>query len=108
MKCEQAGDVFARLETVLEERKASTAAASYVKSLYDGGAAKIGAKLTEEAGELARAVAGESDERVAAEAADLLFHALVALRSRDVPFAAVLAELDRRSGTSGHDEKRSR
>lgn len=100
--------LFARLESVLEQRKSSTGKDSYVKSLYEGGASKIGEKLTEEAGELARAVAGESDERVTAEAADVLFHVMVALRSRGVSFQSVLTELDRRAGTSGHDEKRSR
>jgi phosphoribosyl-ATP pyrophosphohydrolase/phosphoribosyl-AMP cyclohydrolase len=97
-----------RLEAVLEERKRSTGEKSYTKSLYEGGAEKIGAKLREEADELARAVAGEDDGRVASEAADVLFHVMVALRSRGVPLEAVLRELDRRSGTSGHEEKRRR
>jgi phosphoribosyl-ATP pyrophosphohydrolase/phosphoribosyl-AMP cyclohydrolase len=97
-----------RLEAVLEERKRSTGEKSYTKSLYEGGADKIGGKLREEADELARAVAGEDDGRVASEAADVLFHVMVALRSRGVPLEAVLRELDRRSGTSGHDEKRRR
>ena len=100
--------LLARLEGVLEARKASDAKASYAKSLYDAGPAKIGEKLLEEAGELARAVAGEADDRVASEAADVLFHVMVALRSRGVAFEAVLRELDQRSGTSGHDEKRAR
>jgi phosphoribosyl-AMP cyclohydrolase / phosphoribosyl-ATP pyrophosphohydrolase len=100
--------LLARLEAVLEARQASDAKASYAKSLYDGGAAKIGEKLLEEAGELARAVAGEDGERVASEAADVLFHVMVALRSRGVAFEEVLRELDRRTGTSGHDEKRAR
>lgn len=97
-----------RLDAVLEGRRAATAAKSYTKSLYDGGPAKIGAKLTEEAAELAAAVASEPDERVVAEAADVLFHAMVALRFRGLGFEAVLAELERRAGTSGHDEKASR
>jgi phosphoribosyl-ATP pyrophosphohydrolase/phosphoribosyl-AMP cyclohydrolase len=100
--------MLARLERVLEARRASDGKASYAKSLYDGGPAKIGEKLLEEAGELARAVAGEPDDRVASEAADVLFHVMVALRSRGVAFETVLRELDRRSGTSGHDEKRAR
>jgi phosphoribosyl-ATP pyrophosphohydrolase/phosphoribosyl-AMP cyclohydrolase len=103
-----ASTLLGRLEEVLEARKASAANASYTKSLYDGGAARIGDKLTEEAGELARAVAGEDDGRVVSEAADVLFHVMVALRSRGVPVADVLRELDRRAGTSGHDEKRTR
>lgn len=100
--------LLGRLEAVLEARKASTGKASYVKSLYEGGAPKIGEKLVEEAGELAAAVAGESDERVISEAADVIFHVMVALRSRGVACADVLRELDRRTGISGHDEKRAR
>jgi phosphoribosyl-ATP pyrophosphohydrolase/phosphoribosyl-AMP cyclohydrolase len=97
-----------RLEAVLEARKASHAKASYVKSLYEGGPPKIGEKLVEEAGELAHAVAAEGDDRVVSEAADVLFHVMVALRSRGVSVQAVFQELDRRTGTSGHDEKRAR
>lgn len=99
---------LARLERVLEERRTSTADKSYTKSLYEGGAERIGAKITEEAGELARAIAAETDERVVSEAADLLFHAMVGLRSRGVPMRDVFAEIARRMGTSGHDEKRAR
>ena len=100
--------LLARLERTLEERKTSLAQSSYVRSLYDGGAEAIGAKLREEADELARAVGDESDGRVVSEAADLLFHLMVALRSRSVAITDVLAELERRTGTSGHSEKASR
>ena len=100
--------ILGRLEGILEARKASTSEASYTKSLYDGGPARIGAKLREEAGELADALAGETDERVASEAADLLFHALVALRSRGVGLEEVLSVLGSRFGMSGHAEKASR
>lgn len=99
---------LARLDQVLMERREATAAKSYTRSLYDGGPAKIGAKLREEAGELAVALAEETDERVVSEAADLLFHTMVAIRSRGLGIEAVLAELERRSGTSGHTEKSSR
>lgn len=100
--------LLGRLECVLEARKASDGRSSYVRSLYDGGPAKTSAKVREEADELARAVEGESDERVVSEAADLLFHVMVALRARSVSFTDVLAELERRTGTSGHAEKASR
>ncbi len=100
--------LLARLEVVLEARKASDAKASYVKSLYEAGPTRIGEKLVEEAGELATAIAGEEDDRVVSEAADVLFHVMVALRSRGLSIEAVLQELDRRTGTSGHDEKRAR
>jgi len=99
---------LARLDAVLEARRAATAERSYTKSLYDGGPTKIGAKLREEADELARAVEGETDDRVVSEAADLLFHLMVAVRSRGQSIVAVLQELDRRAGTGGHDEKKAR
>jgi phosphoribosyl-AMP cyclohydrolase / phosphoribosyl-ATP pyrophosphohydrolase len=96
------------LEREIEARKASDAGKSYTRSLLDGGAEKIGAKLREEADELARAIAGESDERVASEAADVVYHLMVGLASRGVSMRAVLAALDARRGTSGHEEKRRR
>jgi phosphoribosyl-ATP pyrophosphohydrolase/phosphoribosyl-AMP cyclohydrolase len=96
------------LEAVLEARKNSTGKTSYTKSLYDAGAPKIGAKLREEAGEAALALEAETDERVVSEAADLLYHLLVGLRWRAIPVRRVLAELARRAGTSGHEEKASR
>ncbi|MBK7400396.1 MAG: bifunctional phosphoribosyl-AMP cyclohydrolase/phosphoribosyl-ATP diphosphatase HisIE [Myxococcales bacterium] len=96
------------LEAEVLSRKASDAGKSYTKSLLDGGAEKIGGKLREEADELARAIAGESSDRVASEAADVLYHLMVGLASRDVPLSAVLAVLAARRGTSGHAEKASR
>ena len=53
-------------------------------------------------------MAAETDERVASEAADLLFHVLVALRSRGVALTEVLSVLGSRFGMSGHAEKASR
>ena len=92
----------------IEARKRSSAAKSYTKHLLDGGAERIGAKLREEAGELAQAIASESDDRVAAEAADVLYHVLVGLTSRGVPLRSVIAELAARAGQSGHEEKANR
>jgi phosphoribosyl-ATP pyrophosphohydrolase/phosphoribosyl-AMP cyclohydrolase len=103
-----ASTLLGRLDAVLEARRAATASSSYTKSLYDGGPERIGAKLREEADELARATAAEPAERVVAEAADVLFHVMVALRSRELSIVDVLAELDRRSGVGGHEEKKQR
>lgn len=100
--------LLARLEATIEARKAATAEASYVKSLFSKGPAAIGDKVREEAAELAHAITSEEDARVIGEAADVLFHVMVALASRGVAMRAVLAELARRAGTSGHDEKRAR
>jgi phosphoribosyl-ATP pyrophosphohydrolase/phosphoribosyl-AMP cyclohydrolase len=97
-----------KLEDALEARKTSKGDASYTKSLYEGGAPRIGEKLREEADELARAVDGEADARVVSEAADVVYHLMVALRHRGVSLSSVLAELDRRFGESGHDEKARR
>ncbi len=98
--------VLGTLEAVLEERKRSSARVSYTKSLYDGGPRAIGAKLREEAGELAAELeAAKPGEGVVAEAADLLYHLMVALRSKNVALRDVLRELEARMGTSGHEEK---
>jgi phosphoribosyl-ATP pyrophosphohydrolase/phosphoribosyl-AMP cyclohydrolase len=96
------------LEREIEGRKKAPAAKSYTRTLLDGGAALLGEKLREEADELARAVAGETEDRVAAEAADVLYHLLVALASRGVPLRRVLAALAARMGTSGLEEKARR
>jgi phosphoribosyl-ATP pyrophosphohydrolase/phosphoribosyl-AMP cyclohydrolase len=97
-----------RLEGVLEARKNSSGEKSYTRSLFDGGAAKIGSKIEEEAREVVVAIDRESDERVASEAADVIYHLLVGLRLRSVPFRAVLAVLHQRFGVGGHTEKASR
>lgn len=104
-----AAPLLVELERALARRRdAGTAERSYTKSLLEGGPDKIGAKITEEAGELARALASEDDDRVANEAADLIYHALVGLLARRIPLRVVLAVLAKRFGTSGHDEKRAR
>lgn len=96
------------LEREIEARKASVGTKSYTRHLLDGGAARIGAKLREEAGELAEAIANESEERVASEAADVIYHLLVGLASRGVATRDVLAALAARAGVSGHEEKARR
>lgn len=107
-KSEQPQTILATVEAILESRKQSSSEKSYTKSLYNGGGAVIGAKLREEAGELASAVESEADERVVSEAADVLYHLMVALRWRAIGFRDVLAALDARMGTSGHEEKARR
>lgn len=96
------------LEQTIEARGQSTSEKSYTKALLDGGPTRVGGKIREEAGELADALAAESDERVAAEAADLLFHLLVGLRARSVGLTQVIEVLRGRMGVSGHVEKAQR
>lgn len=81
---------------------------SYVRKLLDAGPSKIAAKIREEADELARAIEAESDDRVASEAGDLLFHALVGLAARALEPAAVGEVIRARHGLSGIDEFASR
>lgn len=105
--------VLAATMQVIEARKrgelgSSTSGKSYVRGLLDKGTGRIGEKLVEEAGELARALADESDERVASEAADLVFHALVGLAARGLDLRDVEAVLAARHGLSGIDERRAR
>ncbi len=97
-----------RLEESLARRATADAGRSYTRSLLDGGASKIGAKLREEADEMARALDSESDARVTSEAADLVYHALVGLLARKIPLRSLVLELARRFGTSGHAEKAAR
>jgi len=96
------------LERELALRKHSTAERSYTKSLLDAGALEIGAKLREEAGELAVALDRESEERVASEAADVIYHLMVGLQLRGVSWQAVLKQMDARTKLSGHAEKAQR
>ncbi len=96
------------LEREIASRKRSTAEKSYTRHLLDGGPARIGAKIREEAGELVQAIASETDDRVASEAADVIYHLMVGLASRGVSMRAVIGELARRAGQSGHEEKARR
>lgn len=105
---ELAEPLLVRLEAVIRARQTATEEKSYTKSLLTGGAHKVGGKIQEEASELVAAIAGESEDRVASEAADLLFHMLVGLRLRDVDFRKVLEVLAGRFGVGGHVEKASR
>lgn len=103
-----ASNELERLAATIAERASASAGASYTRVLLEAGAGKIGDKLEEEAAELARAIAAESPERVANEAADVLYHLMVALELRGVGLADVLGVLAARAGTSGLDEKASR
>ncbi len=97
-----------QLEGTIAARQQSSGEQSYTKSLLDAGPDKIGAKIREEADELARAIASETNERVASEAADLLYHALVGLRARGVSLRQVIEVLAGREGVGGHAEKAAR
>jgi phosphoribosyl-ATP pyrophosphohydrolase len=103
--------VLARLMAVIEQRKAQPSEKSYTAKLLAGGVARIGEKVSEEATEVVEA-AGEPGEEgrqhLIREAADLIYHLLVMLACRDTQLAEVEAELARRFGISGLEEKASR
>ena len=87
----------AALERTLLARRDERPEGSYtVELLADPG--RIGDKVREEADEAARAAAGESDERLAEEAADLLYHLEVLMLSRDLSLSAALEVLNERRG----------
>lgn len=104
----QVGEVLEALEQVIAARKGGDASRSYTAKLLAGGAAAAGAKVTEEAEELVRAATDETDDRVVAEAADLMYHMLVLLACREIPLEQVESELARRFGVSGLAEKAAR
>ncbi|HEU0030916.1 MAG TPA: bifunctional phosphoribosyl-AMP cyclohydrolase/phosphoribosyl-ATP diphosphatase HisIE [Kofleriaceae bacterium] len=104
------GQILSRLDRILAARRdaPTTAKPSYTRSLLDAGMPKILAKIAEEHGELAEELPGTDDGKTVHEAADLLYHVMVGLTARQISIDAVLAELGRRFGTSGIDEKASR
>jgi phosphoribosyl-ATP pyrophosphohydrolase len=101
-------DTLTRLEAVIASRAGADPASSYVARLNAKGLPKIAQKLGEEATEAIIAALAEDEPALVGEAADLLFHLLILLNAKRVPLGAVLAELDRREGTSGIAEKAAR
>lgn len=101
-------NILVELAATLEARKGAPPDQSYVASLYAKGLDTILKKVGEEATETIIAAKGGDDEALVHEVADLWFHTLVLLADRGLHPNQVLAELERRSGVSGHDEKAAR
>lgn len=100
--------ILERVYAVIQERKRTRPAGSYVVQLLDGGIEAIGAKLREESDELIEAAGQADPAQIAHEAADLLFHTLVLLGATGVAPAAVWAQLEKRFGVGGLTEKAAR
>lgn len=100
--------ILQQLEKVLEERKQADADSSYVASLHAKGLEKILKKVGEEATETVIAAVSGDREQVVYETADLWFHTMVMLSHLDISHDEVLAELERRFGLSGLEEKAQR
>jgi phosphoribosyl-ATP pyrophosphohydrolase len=92
----------------VKERASASPEVSYTRKLMDKGVAHCAKKLGEEAVETVIAAIAEDDERLASEAADLLYHLLVVLEARGVALADVERALAKRSGMSGLAEKAGR
>ena len=101
-------DTLNKLAQILEERKGANPDDSYVASLYAKGIDKILKKIGEEATEVVIAAKQGDKEQIIYETADLWFHCMVMLSHLDVDSAEVLAELERRQGLSGLEEKAAR
>jgi len=100
--------VIDRVAEVIRVRREERPEKSYVVSLLDAGWPKILGKLREESGELAEALPEGDAAHTAHEAADLIFHMLVGLEAAGVSTAEIYAQLRKRFGVSGLDEKASR
>lgn len=101
-------DILGQIAETLEARKQAEADSSYVASLYARGLDTILKKIGEEATETVIAAKSGDKAQIVYETADLWFHTLVMLANEGLGPQDVLAELQRRFGVSGHEEKASR
>jgi phosphoribosyl-ATP pyrophosphohydrolase len=103
-----AEDVLRRLEAAIAARRGADPGSSYVASLNARGLDAILKKVGEEATETVIAAKGGERAAIVHETADLWFHCMVLLAFHGIPLEEVMAELERREGRSGHDEKAAR
>ena len=96
------------LAATITERASADPDSSWTAKLLAKGPEKCAEKFGEEAVEAIIEAVKNDRQGLVSESADVLFHLLVMLQSRDIPFQDVLAELDRRQGTSGIAEKAAR
>ncbi len=100
--------IIAELEKTIADRRKGDPKTSYIAKLFKDGEKKISRKVSEEAGEVVIAALAEGDKELISESADLLFHLLVLLGYKKISITKVFAELEKRMGISGLDEKASR
>ena len=96
------------LYETIRARKGGDPEASYTASLLAKGKESCAQKMGEEAIETVIAATGGTKDQLVSESADLIYHLWVLLAASDVTPQDIYAELDRRTGQSGHDEKKSR
>jgi phosphoribosyl-ATP pyrophosphohydrolase len=100
--------VLEQLQALLTARRSASPDSSYVAGLHAKGVDAIAKKVGEEAAETIIAAKNPDDAALVYETADLWFHTLVLLSHRGLSHQAVLDELSRRLGQSGHAEKAAR
>lgn len=100
--------ILSELADVLEQRKSQDPKSSYVAGLYAKGLDAILKKVGEEATETVMAAKDGVPDKIVYEVADLWFHSMVLLAHQGLHPDQVLAELQRRFGLSGLEEKASR
>jgi phosphoribosyl-ATP pyrophosphohydrolase len=89
-------DVLDKLFATIESRQTNAPPESYTAKLFAAGENEIVKKVGEEAIEVIVAVKGQANERVVFEIADLIYHTMVLLAARGIPWSAVESELARR------------
>lgn len=102
------GDVLDRVWRVIEDRRTGDPETSHTARLFARGRTKIAQKFGEEAVEAVIEGARGDAESLVRESADVLYHLMVLWAASDITPADIAAELARREGTSGIDEKKSR
>jgi phosphoribosyl-AMP cyclohydrolase / phosphoribosyl-ATP pyrophosphohydrolase len=91
--CAQNTAFFAELETVIAARIADRRPGSYTAKLFDQGIARMAQKVGEEGVELALAAVTETDDKIIAEAADLVYHLTLLLKAKGLSLSAVAEQL---------------
>ena len=104
----RSSQIVDQLYQTIAQRKGADPATSYTAKLFSRGRGKIAQKVGEESVETVVAALTETPERLVSESADLLYHLLVLWADCGVQPADVWAELSRRQGVSGIDEKNAR
>ena len=104
----KASQIIEELFSVIESRKGGDPKVSHTDKRFAKGRGKIAKKTGEEAVEVIVAALHETPDRVVSESADLLYHLMVLWADQGIGPSEVFAELERRVGVSGIEEKKSR
>jgi len=97
-----------QLENLIAQRSSAPAGESWTAQLLEQGAEKCAEKFGEEAVELIIEAVKNDSNGLINEAADVMYHLLVLLKSREISLSHVMAELERRTAQSGLTEKAAR